>query len=113
MLANSERGTAYLGQLEPGTPHRGRRAIVETTQPTCGSASLPRWFIGERGNRDLSEPERGVELALREQAAVRRGLDAVDSSLIRAVESGSQRQLSGFTRRVPHDYVPSVVPAAL
>jgi hypothetical protein len=33
-----------------------------------------------------------------------------NSKLYPPVESGHQRQLSGFTRRVPHDHAPSVVP---
>jgi hypothetical protein len=36
----------------------------------------------------------------------------VEFELDTAVERGSQRQLFGFTRRGPHDHVPSVVPTS-
>ena len=42
----------------------------------------------------------------------KRGRDpgAVEFELDPAIESGSQRGFFGFTLRVPHDHVPSVVP---
>ena len=67
--------------------------------------------IEELGNRDLGEPEGGVELAVREQAAVGGDPGTVEIELDSAVESRSQRQLSGFTRRVPHDHPSSVIPS--
>ena len=67
--------------------------------------------IEELGNRDLGEPEGGVELAVREQATVGGDPGTVEFELDSAVESGSQRQLSGFTRRVPHDHPSSDVPS--
>ena len=69
--------------------------------------------IEELGDRDLGEPEGVVELTVGEQAAVGGDPGTVEFELDPAVESGPQRQLSGFTRRVPHDHAPSVVPSLL
>jgi hypothetical protein len=57
--------------------------------------------IEELGNRDLGEPEGGVELAVRKQAAVGGDAGAVEFQLDPPVESGPHTQLFGFTRRVP------------
>jgi hypothetical protein len=53
---------------------------------------------------DLGEPEGIVEFTVGEQAPVRGDPDAVEFELDPVVESGPQRQLFGFTRRVPHDH---------
>jgi hypothetical protein len=66
--------------------------------------------VEELRDRDLGEPQDVVQLTVGEQPAVRGDPGAVEFELDPAVERGSQRQLSGFTRRVPHDHVPSVVP---
>jgi hypothetical protein len=64
----------------------------------------------ELRDRDLGEPEGIVKFPVSEQAAVRGDPGAVEFELDPAVESGPQRQLFGFTRPVPHDHAPSVVP---
>jgi hypothetical protein len=48
--------------------------------------------------------------SIREQAAVGGDPGAVEFQLDPPVESGPQRQLSGFTRRVPHNHASSVIP---
>ena len=55
-------------------------------------------------------PQDVVQLTVGEQPAVGGDPGTVEFKLDPAVESGPQRQLSGFTRRVPHDHAPSVVP---
>ena len=64
--------------------------------------------VEELRDRHVGEPERIIELAVREQTAVRGDLGAVEFKLDPAVEHGPQRQLFGFTRHVPHDRVPPV-----
>ena len=66
--------------------------------------------VEELGDRDLGEPEALVELTVGEQPAVGGDPGTVEFELDPAVESGPQRQLSGFTRHVPHDHAPSVIP---
>ena len=66
--------------------------------------------VEELRDRDLGEPQDVVQLTVGEQPAVRGDPGAVEFELDPAIESGSQRGFFGFTLRVPHDHVPSVVP---
>jgi hypothetical protein len=65
--------------------------------------------IEELGDRDLGEPQDVVQLTVGEQATVGGDPCAMEFQLDPAVEIGSQRQLSGVTRRVPHHHAPPVV----
>jgi hypothetical protein len=76
----------------------------------CVARVLAASTVQEFRDRDLGEPESIVELTVGEQPTVGGDPGTVEFELDPAVESGSQRQLSGFTRRVPHDHAPSVVP---
>ena len=80
-------------------------------QPAKGVARvLAASAVEEFHDRDLAEPQHGVQLTVGEQAAVRGDPGTVEFELDSAVESGSQRQRSDFTRRVLHDHAPSVIP---
>jgi hypothetical protein len=68
--------------------------------------------VEELRDRHVGEPEGIIELAVREQTAVRGDLGAVEFKFDPAVENGPQRQLFGFTRHVPHDRVPSSTPTS-
>jgi hypothetical protein len=68
--------------------------------------------VEELRDRDLGEPEGIVEFAVGEQAAVGGDPRPVEFEFDPAIERGSQRQLSGFTRRVPHNHAPSIVPTS-
>jgi len=54
-------------------------------------------------------PEGIVELTVGEQTTVRGNPGSMEFELDPAIESGSQRALFDFTRRVLHDPVPSLV----
>ena len=69
--------------------------------------------VEELRDRHVGEPEGVVQLAVGEQTAVRGDPRAVEFELDPAVESGSQRGLFGFTRRVPHDRAPSLAATPL
>jgi hypothetical protein len=60
-------------------------------------------------DRHVGEPEGIVEFAVGKQATVRGNPRSMEFELDAAIESGSQRGLFGFTRRVPHDRAPSLV----
>jgi len=94
--------------LVAGEPTEHRLA----KQPAqCVARVLAAAALEELGDRDIGEPKGIVELTVRKQAAVRRDLGAVEFQLDPPGESGSQRQPSGFTRRVPHDHASSIVPS--
>ena len=76
--------------------------------PAGGLASL--LAVQEFGDRDLGEAQDVIQLTVGEQPAVGGDPGTVEFELDTAVESRPQRQLFGFTRRVPHDHAPSVVP---
>jgi len=63
--------------------------------------------VEEPRGRDLGEPEGIVEFAVSEQTAVGGDPRPVEFELDPAIESGSQRGVLGFTRRVLHDRIPS------
>ena len=59
--------------------------------------------VEELRDRHVGEPERVIQLAVGEQAAVGCDPGAVEFELDPSVEGGPQRRLLGFIRRVPQD----------
>ena len=66
--------------------------------------------VEELRDRDVDEPEGIIELAVREQTAVRGDPGAVEFELDPAVEIDPQRLRCCFTHRIGHDRIPSLVP---
>jgi hypothetical protein len=85
------------------------RLPEETTQlvPHILAATIVEQ-LGDRDlrkpDRDLRKPEGIVEFPVGEQTSVRGNARSVEFELDPAVEAGSQRSLSGFTRRVRHEF---------
>jgi hypothetical protein len=91
--------------LVPGEPTEHRLAEQSAQRMACVVATAT---VEELCDRDLGEPEGIVEFTVGEQAAVRGDPGAVEFELDPAVENGPQRELFGFTRRVPHVRDPSL-----
>jgi hypothetical protein len=79
-----------LGAGEP-TEHRLAEQTAQLVARVLATAA-----IEELRDRHVGEPEGIIELAVREQTAVRGDLGAVELKLDSAVENGPQRQLFGF-----------------
>ena len=104
-VAGESLGVVHVFVASEPTEHRLAKQPAQ-----CVACVLAAAAVQEFRDRDLGEPQDVVELTVGEQPAVGGDPGTVEFKLDPAVESGPQRQLSGFTRRVPHDHAPSVVP---
>ena len=89
---------------------RGRQGCKGRNGPHGRAEPLLRACAPRYNPAIVVGPESIVVLTVGEQAAVASDPSAVELELNPAVENRPQRQLFGFTRRVPHDHAPPVVP---
>jgi hypothetical protein len=101
----SREGSSYRDSLGWRLP---KATLLRSSTP--GKRVLAASAFEELRDRDLGEPEGGVELAVREQTAVGGDSGTVELELDPAVEIDPQRLRCCFTYRLCHDRIPPLAP---